>query len=133
MTTLILTIYLSTSLSTALSVGSTTDDSGIPTRTDKDLTLLTFITTLVYLYGLAFPAAFWGVVRYLALKQGGNEGGSATWSLAEAWAVWGYGMVVWVPISVSSRSRPIERGCRGRRGEGETDRIRGDSFHRSSA
>ncbi|KAG7529363.1 hypothetical protein FFLO_05715 [Filobasidium floriforme] len=99
LTTLILTIYLSTSLSTALSAGNTTSD----TPTDKDLTLLTFITTLIYLYGLAFPAAFWGVVRYLALKTGGNEGGSegaAGWSLPEAWAVWGYGMVVWVPISV---------------------------------
>lgn len=100
LTTLILTIYLSTSLSTALSAGNTSSD----TPTDKDLTLLTFITTLIYLYGLAFPAAFWGVVRYLALKTGGNEGGSegaAGWSLPEAWAVWGYGMVVWVPVSVS--------------------------------
>lgn len=103
LTTLILTIYLSTSLSTALSAGNTSSD----TPTDKDLTLLTFITTLIYLYGLAFPAAFWGVVRYLALKTGGNEGGSegaAGWSLPEAWAVWGYGMVVWVPISVSRGS-----------------------------
>jgi hypothetical protein len=103
LTTLILTIYLSTSLSTALSAGNTSSD----TPTDKDLTLLTFITTLIYLYGLAFPAAFWGVVRYLALKTGGNEGGSegaAGWSLPEAWAVWGYGMVVWVPISVSLMS-----------------------------
>jgi hypothetical protein len=100
LTTLILTIYLSTSLSTALSAGNTSSD----TPTDKDLTLLTFITTLIYLYGLAFPAAFWGVVRYLALKTGENEGGSegaAGWSLPEAWAVWGYGMVVWVPVSVS--------------------------------
>lgn len=102
LTTLILTIYLSTSLSTSLSPSSSSEPT--VNGTDKDLTLLTFITTLIYLYGLAFPAAFWGVVRYLSLRSAGNEageGGGGSWSLAEAWAVWGYGMVVWVPISVS--------------------------------
>jgi hypothetical protein len=112
LTTLILTIFLSTSLGTALfsphPTSSSSDPSSNPSTSEKDLTLLTFITTLIYVYGLAFPAAFWALTRYFALKVGGNEvesgsgaAGAAGWTLPEAWAIWGYGMVVWVPVSVS--------------------------------
>ena len=111
LTTLILTIFLSTSLGTALfspRPASIDPTSSKPSSSEKDLTLLTFITTLIYVYGLAFPAAFWALTRYFALKVGGNEvesgsgAGAAGWTLPEAWAIWGYGMVVWVPVSVSS-------------------------------
>ena len=115
LTTLILTIFLSTSLGTALFSPRPTysDPSSNTSTSEKDLTLLTSITTLIYVYGLAFPAAFWALTRYFALKLGGNEvesgsgaGGAAGWTLPEAWAIWGYGMVVWVPVSVSV-ARPI--------------------------
>lgn len=105
LTTLCLTIYLSSSLSNSIanyiSRGST-DPTGVR---EQDLTLLSFIVTLIYLYGLAFPAAFWAVTRWLALRSAGNEAGGGAegvgWTLPEAWAIWGYAMVIWIPVSVS--------------------------------
>lgn len=101
LTTLCLTIYLSSSLSTSISLYISRGNLDSTGPHEQDLTLLTFIVTLIYLYGLAFPAAFWAVTRWLAIRSAGNEGESVGWSLPEAWAIWGYGMIIWIPVSVS--------------------------------
>ena len=46
----------------------------------------------MYAYGIGVPLALWAVLRYLGVTE---------WGLVEAWSVWGYGMFVWIPVSVS--------------------------------
>lgn len=112
LTTLIFTIYLSTSLSASISAYLVNKES-----TTQDLTLLSAATTLIYLYGLAFPALIWAASRWFA-RTGGNgfdaagqgilgatQGqGVAEWRLVDALAIWGYAMAVYIPVSVSPRS-----------------------------
>jgi protein YIPF1/2 len=63
-----------------------------------DFTLLSIAVTLVYTYGLGLPALVWISMRYMGVV-GGNSGEEST--LVEAIATWGYGMFVWIPVSVS--------------------------------
>jgi hypothetical protein len=122
LTTLILTIYLSTSLSASISSAltpSTGDDDRKPTS--QDFTLLSVAISLIYTYGLAFPALIWATAKWFARSSNSNsngndgllggsgegEGGSAGvrgWRLVDALSVWGYAMAVFVPVSVSRSS-----------------------------
>lgn len=114
LTTLVFTIYLSTSLSASISAYLSPSSSSDEGKPHQDLTLLSAATTLVYTYGLAFPALVWAAVRWFSrtggngftqgqgVLGGGDDGaGGVQWRLAEAWAVWGYAMAVYVPVSVS--------------------------------
>ncbi|KAL5497754.1 hypothetical protein ACEPAH_2685 [Sanghuangporus vaninii] len=57
---------------------------------DYNFQLLSIAVSLVYAYGLGFPALLWGVLRYMGVTE---------WSLIEAVAVWGYGQFVWIPVA----------------------------------
>lgn len=108
LTTLIFTIYLSTSLSASISSYLSHSE-----KQTQDLTLLSAATTLIYTYGLAFPALIWAASRWFS-RTGGNgytqdgQGvlgaprgeGVVEWRLVDALAIWGYSMVVYVPVSV---------------------------------
>lgn len=89
LTTLIFTLYIFSSLSTSLTAYS----AGEPTT--QDLTLLSVCVTLIYSYGLGFPALLWAATKWL---------GVGTWSIAEALSIYGYAHAVYIPISVSVRS-----------------------------
>ncbi|KAB5590225.1 Protein YIPF1 [Ceratobasidium theobromae] len=54
-----------------------------------DFALLSVGVSLVYAYGFGTPFVLWGALRYL-----GTE-----WSIVEGFAVWGYGMAVWIPVA----------------------------------
>jgi hypothetical protein len=105
LTTLILTIYLSSSLSSSLAAYL----SSPTTHQHADLTLLSLCTTLIYTYGLVFPAVFWAATKWLARNEsiatGGASGGIAEWGVVEALAIWGYSMAPFVPVSVRLRPR----------------------------
>jgi hypothetical protein len=58
---------------------------------ETNIPLLGTATTLVYVYGLAVPAALWAATRWL---------GVAEWGPAEALAVYGYAMAIFLPISL---------------------------------
>ena len=60
---------------------------------DYNFQLLSIAVSLVYAYGLGFPALLWGALRYVGVTE---------WSLVEAVAVWGYGQFVWIPVAVRS-------------------------------
>ncbi|KAJ9097042.1 hypothetical protein QFC20_006284 [Naganishia adeliensis] len=108
LTTLIFTIYLSTSLSASISSYLSHSE-----KQTQDLTLLSAATTLIYTYGLAFPALIWAASRWFS-RTGGNgytqdgQGvlgaprgeGVVEWRLVDALAIWGYSMVVYVPVSI---------------------------------
>ncbi len=100
LTTLVLTIYLSSSLSSSLASYLSHPDAPYHT----DLTLLSVSVSLIYTYGLVFPALFWAATKWLgrneAMNTGGSAGGIGEWSVVEALALWGYAMAVFVPVSV---------------------------------
>lgn len=56
-----------------------------------NIPLLSTATTLILMYGMALPALLWGATRWL---------GVAEWGPAEALAIYGYGMAVFIPISL---------------------------------
>jgi len=87
LTTLILTLFLSSSL--AHSISSYLSKPGM--NYDYDFTLLSVAVTLVYVYGLAVPVGLWLALRWLGVGE---------WSIVEAVAVWGYGQFVWIPVSI---------------------------------
>ncbi|GHJ88797.1 hypothetical protein NliqN6_5199 [Naganishia liquefaciens] len=115
LTTLIFTIYLGTSLSASISAFLAPSSDNPPTQ---DLTLLSVATTLIYTYGILFPALIWAATRWLArsggdgfstgegqgilghASSGGQETGAAGWRLVDALAVWGYAMSAYVPVSI---------------------------------
>jgi protein YIPF1/2 len=88
LTTLIFTLFLSSSLAQSISAFLSTDDKPY----DYDFTLLSLAMSLVYAYGIAVPVLLWLALRYLGVGE---------WSVIEALAVWGYGQFVWIPVSVS--------------------------------
>jgi hypothetical protein len=89
LTTLIFTLFLSSSLAASISVYLS--DPGTA-QYDYDFQLLSVAVSIVYAYGLLFPILIWLALRYIGIGQ---------WSVVEAVAVWGYGQFVWVPVSVS--------------------------------
>ncbi|VDB87106.1 unnamed protein product [Peniophora sp. CBMAI 1063] len=90
LTTLIFFLFVTSSL--ASSVASYLSDSPIT----YDFELLSVAVGVVYAYGLAVPAALWGILRWWGVVAPGGEG----WGLVEAWACWGYAMFVWIPVSI---------------------------------
>ena len=92
LTTLIFTLFLSSSLAAAVSAYLSDPDAKPPAY---DFGLLSVAVPLVYAYGLALPVLLWLALRYLGVGE---------WSVVEAVAVWGYGMFVWIPVSVRVRA-----------------------------
>jgi len=58
---------------------------------DYDFTLLTVAVAVVYSYGLGVPIALWAALKWLGVPD---------FSLLNAVAIWGYGMTVWIPVSL---------------------------------
>lgn len=87
LTTLIFTLFLSSSLAASISAYLSAEG----TNYDYDFTLLSLAVSVVYAYGLALPILLWIALRYL---------GVGDWSIVEAMAVWGYAQFVWIPVSV---------------------------------
>ncbi|KAJ7717178.1 Yip1-domain-containing protein [Mycena olivaceomarginata] len=96
LTTLIFALFLSSSLAASITaylggpLPPTGSDSAGATY-DYDFGLLSVAVPLVYSYGLALSVLLWGALRYLGVGE---------WSVVEAVAVWGYGMFVWIPVSI---------------------------------
>jgi hypothetical protein len=87
LTTLIFTLYLSSSLASSISSFLSSPD----TTFEYDFGLLSISVSLVYSYGIGLPVLLWIGLRYLGVGE---------WSVVEAVAVWGYAMFVWIPVSV---------------------------------
>lgn len=94
LTTLIFTLFLSSSLAASISVYLSAEGS----EYDYDFRLLSLAVTIVYAYGLAVPVLLWLALRYI---------GAGEWSVVEAMAVWGYAQFVWIPVSVRDQLRPF--------------------------
>jgi hypothetical protein len=56
-----------------------------------DFKLLSLAVSLVYAYGLGVPVGLWAFLRWLGVEE---------WGLLDGVAIWGYGMAVWIPVSV---------------------------------
>lgn len=91
LTTLIFTLFITSSLASSIVAYLSSQE------VDYDFALLSTAVGLVYAYGLGVPVVLWGVLRYWGVVGMGGEG----WGLVEAVGVWGYGMFVWIPVSVS--------------------------------
>jgi len=87
LTTLIFTLFLSSSLAASISSYL----SGPDHKYTYDFQLLSIAVSIVYAYGLGLPVLLWLALRYLGVGE---------WSIVEALAVWGYGQFVWVPVSI---------------------------------
>ncbi|KAG7095696.1 hypothetical protein E1B28_006410 [Marasmius oreades] len=87
LTTLIFTLFLSSSLAASVSSYLSEPDK----QYDYDISLLSIAVGLVYAYGIAFPILLWLALRYVGVGE---------WSIVEAVAIWGYSMFVWVPVSI---------------------------------
>jgi hypothetical protein len=88
LTTLIFTLYLSSSLAASISAYLSAPGAAY----DYDFRLLSSAVSIVYAYGIGFPVALWLTLRYLGVGE---------WGVVEAVAVWGYAQFVWIPVSVS--------------------------------
>ncbi|KAL0945975.1 hypothetical protein HGRIS_012253 [Hohenbuehelia grisea] len=86
LTTLIFTLFLSSSLAASISAYLSSDP-----EYDYNFQLLSIAMSLVYAYGLGVPVALWLALRYLGVGE---------WSVVEAVAIWGYGQFVWIPVSI---------------------------------
>lgn len=87
-TTLILALFLSSSL--AASITSYLSAPGV--EYDYDFALLGLATTIVYAYAFGVPVGLWLMLRYMGVGE---------WGIVDALGIWGYGLFVWIPISVS--------------------------------
>jgi len=87
LTTLIFTLYLSSSLASSISSFLSSPDSTF----EYDFGLLSISVTLVYVYGIGLPVLIWIALRYMGVGE---------WSVVEAVAIWGYAMFVWIPVSI---------------------------------
>ncbi|KAG6337017.1 hypothetical protein ID866_2077 [Astraeus odoratus] len=86
-TTLILALFMSSSL--AASIASRLSAPGA--EYDYDFALLGLATTIVYAYAFGLPAGLWLILRYLGVGE---------WGIADALGIWGYGLFVWIPVSI---------------------------------
>jgi len=87
LTTLIFTLFLSSSLAASISAYLSPDN----VEYDYNFQLLSIAVSLVYAYGLGVPVSLWLALRYLGVGE---------WSVVEAVAIWGYGQFVWIPVSI---------------------------------
>ena len=88
-TTLILALFMSSSL--AASIASYLSAPGA--EYDYDFALLGLATTIVYAYAFGLPIGLWLILRYMGVGE---------WGVVDALGIWGYGLFVWIPVSVSS-------------------------------
>jgi len=88
-TTLILALFLSSSLAASISTYLSTPG----TAYEYDFGLLSLAATIVYAYAFVVPVLLWLALRYIGVGE---------WGVAEALGVWGYSLFVWVPVSVSA-------------------------------
>ncbi|KDQ18414.1 hypothetical protein BOTBODRAFT_171259 [Botryobasidium botryosum FD-172 SS1] len=58
---------------------------------DYDFKLLSVAVGVVYAYGIGVPVGLWGILRWLGVNE---------WGLLDSVALWGYGMTVWIPVSL---------------------------------
>jgi len=58
---------------------------------DYDFKLLSVAVGIVYAYGFGVPIALWAALRYLGVQD---------WGILDGIAVWGYGMTIWIPVSL---------------------------------
>ncbi|EJD01879.1 Yip1 domain family protein [Fomitiporia mediterranea MF3/22] len=86
LTTVIFALFVFSSL--AASISSYLSDPSA--QYNYNFQLLSIAVSLVYAYGLGFPALLWGALRYMGVTE---------WSLVEALSVWGYGQFVWIPVA----------------------------------
>ncbi|KAL4071708.1 hypothetical protein J3A83DRAFT_4514544 [Scleroderma citrinum] len=86
-TTLILALFMSSSL--AASIASYLSAPGA--EYDYDFALLGLATTIVYAYAFGLPLGLWLSLRYLGVGE---------WSIVDALGIWGYGLFVWIPVSI---------------------------------
>ncbi|KAL0571254.1 hypothetical protein V5O48_010702 [Marasmius crinis-equi] len=87
LTTLIFTLFLSSSLAASVSSYLSDPDQ----QYDYKFSLLSIAVGIVYAYGIAVPILLWLALRYLGVGE---------WSIVEAVAIWGYAMFVWIPVSI---------------------------------
>lgn len=85
LTTLILVLYTTSTLNSSLTAYLAGE------QVVTNIPLLSTATSLIYIYGLAIPAALWGVTRWI---------GVGDWGPAEALGIYGYAMSIFVPISL---------------------------------
>ena len=88
-TTLILALFMSSSL--AASIASYLSAPGA--EYDYDFALLGLATAIVYAYAFGLPIGLWLVLRYMGVGE---------WGIVDALGIWGYGLFVWIPVSVST-------------------------------
>jgi len=86
-TTLILALFLSSSLAASISKYL----SAPGTEYDYNFGLLGLAATIVYAYSFGVPLAFWLTLRYFGVGE---------WGIVDALGVWGYGLFVWIPVSM---------------------------------
>ena len=87
LTTLILTLYTTSTLSASITQYLAVPDAKAP----SNLPLLSTATSVVYAYGLVVPSLLWAATTWL---------GVGSWSVVEALGIYGYGMGIFVPISL---------------------------------
>lgn len=68
---------------------------------EYDFQLLSGAAGLVYGYTVFVPAGLWAVLRWFGGREGGEGGGV---ELVEAWALYGYANLVWIPVAILSWS-----------------------------
>ncbi|KAJ3863845.1 hypothetical protein EV359DRAFT_73385 [Lentinula novae-zelandiae] len=87
LTTLIFTLFLSSSLAASISAYLSSADA----EYDYDFGLLSQAVGIVYAYGLGLPVLLWISLRYMGVGE---------WSVVDAVAIWGYALFVWIPVSI---------------------------------
>ena len=90
-TTLILALFLSSSLAASISKYLSAPGSAF----DYDFGLLGLAATIVYSYTFGVPVGLWLALRYLGVGE---------WGIVDALGVWGYAQFVWIPVSVRGLS-----------------------------
>jgi len=83
-TTVILLLFVGSSLAGSVSAHL----SGNPYT--YDFAILSFAVFVVYIYVFVCPVLVWGALKYFGCQP----------SLVELWGVYGYGLVVWIPVSL---------------------------------
>lgn len=61
---------------------------------EYDFTVLTFVVFLIYIYGLGLPLIMWGAMKYFGCQP----------TIMEMISLYGYGLTVWIPVSVGHTS-----------------------------
>lgn len=87
LTTLILVLYTTSTLTSSITRYLSDPKQHITTN----LPLLSTALSTVYIYGLGVPVLLWAAIKWLGIGQ---------WSLVEALGLYGYGMSVFIPVSL---------------------------------